>query len=177
MQVRRGILRRSRASGAGRRQAIIDSVAQLIARNLDEELVEALEPATVLVNIDVPDVDRGVAFYCAALGLSQRRRLGPDVVELGGAAVPVYLIRAGEGSAPFAGATTTRSYAPHWTPVHLDFVVSDIERAVRDALAAGAALRGAPRVEAWGKLALLEDPWGNGFCLIEFVGRGYDELA
>lgn len=26
-------------------------------------------------------------------------------------------------------------------------------------------------------LALLADPFGNGFCLVESVGRGYDEIA
>jgi len=24
---------------------------------------------------------------------------------------------------------------------------------------------------------LLADPFGNGFCLIQFTGRGYDEIA
>ncbi len=26
------------------------------------------------------------------------------------------------------------------------------------------------------RLAILADPFGNGFCLLEFRGRGYDEL-
>jgi hypothetical protein len=30
---------------------------------------------------------------------------------------------------------------------------------------------------AYGRLALLADPFGNGFCLLEFSGRGYDEIA
>jgi len=25
--------------------------------------------------------------------------------------------------------------------------------------------------------SLLADPFGNGFCLLEFVGRGYDAIA
>jgi catechol 2,3-dioxygenase-like lactoylglutathione lyase family enzyme len=29
----------------------------------------------------------------------------------------------------------------------------------------------------WGRLALLSDPFGHGFCLLEFKGRGYDEIA
>ena len=33
------------------------------------------------------------------------------------------------------------------------------------------------KVAAWGKLALFADPFGHGFCLIEFLGRGYDEIA
>lgn len=132
--------------------------------------------ASILVNIDVPHVDLALEFYATALGLTLQRRLGPDVVELGGAAVPIYLIRASDNAIPFAGAIAPRSYERHWTPVHLDFVVANLERAIADATAAGAALEGEPRGERWGKIANLADPWGNGFCLIEFVGRGYDEL-
>jgi hypothetical protein len=27
------------------------------------------------------------------------------------------------------------------------------------------------------RLALLADPFGNGFCLLQFTGRGYDAIA
>jgi len=30
---------------------------------------------------------------------------------------------------------------------------------------------------AFGQIAVLSDPFGNGFCLLEFAGRGYDEVA
>ena len=29
----------------------------------------------------------------------------------------------------------------------------------------------------WGKLALMADPFGHGFCLVQFLNRGYDEIA
>jgi predicted enzyme related to lactoylglutathione lyase len=61
--------------------------------------------------------------------------------------------------------------------VHLDFVVPDIDAAVQRACAAGARLEGAVRTAEWGRIAVLSDPWGHGFCLIEFLGRGYDEIA
>jgi predicted enzyme related to lactoylglutathione lyase len=61
--------------------------------------------------------------------------------------------------------------------VHLDFVVDDIETAKQRALAAGAALERDVTTHAYGKLALLADPFGNGFCLIQFTGRGYDEIV
>ena len=44
-------------------------------------------------------------------------------------------------------------------------------------MAAGATLEREVTEHAYGKLALLADPFGNGFCLIEFSGRGYDEIA
>ena len=61
--------------------------------------------------------------------------------------------------------------------MHVDVVVDDIEAALRRAVAAGAHAETEIRVNAWGKIAILSDPFGHGFCLIEFLGRGYDEIA
>ena len=47
--------------------------------------------ATILLNIDVPDIERGIAFYTAAFGLSVGRRFDGEFVELVGAGVLVYL--------------------------------------------------------------------------------------
>jgi predicted enzyme related to lactoylglutathione lyase len=69
-----------------------------------------------------------------------------------------------------------RSYDRHWTPVHLDFVVDDIGAAIVRSVAAGARLEREPQDEPYGRLALLADPFGHGFCLIEFNVRGYDAL-
>ena len=60
--------------------------------------------------------------------------------------------------------------------MHLDFVVDDVELAVARAIAAGATLENGPQSHAYGRLALLADPFGNGFCLLQFTGRGYDEI-
>jgi hypothetical protein len=29
----------------------------------------------------------------------------------------------------------------------------------------------------WGRLALMADPFGNGYCFVQFLGGGYDEIA
>ena len=71
------------------------------------------------VCIDVDDLEKGIAFYRDALGLSSGRRR---------------------------------------------------------AQAAGATLEQGPQTKKWGRLAVLADPFGNGFCLLEFRGRGYDEM-
>jgi hypothetical protein len=31
--------------------------------------------------------------------------------------------------------------------------------------------------QGWGRIALMADPFGHGLCLIQFLGRGYDEIA
>ena len=61
--------------------------------------------------------------------------------------------------------------------MHLDFVVDGIDGAVDKARNAGARLEGPVRTNSWGKIAMLADPFGHGICLIEFLGRGYDEIA
>lgn len=66
--------------------------------------------------------------------------------------------------------------SPHWTPVHLDFVVDEIEPALLRAEQAGARREGGIREHDWGRYAVLSDPFGNGFCLLQFRGSGYDVL-
>jgi predicted enzyme related to lactoylglutathione lyase len=131
----------------------------------------------ILINIDVDDLDRATAFYTALLGLKVGRRFGTGGVELIGGAAPLYLLVKPAGSPVSAASQERRRYHRHWTPVHLDFVVADVDRAVAAALAAGATLDDPAATHAWGRIAHLADPFGNGFCLIEFRGRGYDEIA
>jgi predicted enzyme related to lactoylglutathione lyase len=131
----------------------------------------------LLANIDVPDLARATTFYCNALDLQVGRRLGTSGVELRGASSAIYLLEKRAGSAAAATTTQPRDYARHWTPVHLDFVVPDIEVAVRRATAAGARVEGEIRTDNWGRIAVLADPFGHGFCLIQFLNRGYDEIA
>ncbi|MCF8533250.1 MAG: VOC family protein [Reyranella sp.] len=96
---------------------------------------------TLLINIDVPDVGAGVAFYTAAFGLTVGRRFGTDFVELLGWPAPLYLLTKAPG-----------------TP------------------GAGAALEAAARDAPYGRIAMLADPFGHGFCLVQFNQRGYDAL-
>jgi predicted enzyme related to lactoylglutathione lyase len=130
----------------------------------------------ILVNLDVDDIERAVTFYTQALGLHVGRRFDSGFVELLGAKVPFYLLLKATATPPFDRAVHLRNYARHWTPVHLDFVVTDLDTALARALAAGAILEAAPSHHAYGRLALLHDPFGHGFCLLQFEGQGYDEL-
>lgn len=131
----------------------------------------------LLANIDVSNLARGIEFYTRVLELAVTRKLGDSVVELSGASSKIYLIEQPAGSAATKSGKPQRDYSRHWTPVHLDFIVPEIEPAVTRARAAGATLEGDIRTHKWGRIAVLADPFGNGFCLIEFLGRGYDEVA
>jgi lactoylglutathione lyase len=129
----------------------------------------------LLVNIDVAELAPAERFYTQAFGLHAGRRFGEDAVELLGAAVPIYLLHKAGGSTGAGG--SKRSYARHWTPVHCDVVVDDLDAAVARAVAAGAVQEGETRDAAWGRIVQLADPYGHGWCLIEFRNRGYDEIA
>jgi len=133
--------------------------------------------ARVLVNIDVDDLDEAVRFYTSAVDLAVGRRFGAEGVELVGAEAPVYLVVRLAGTQPFGGGRAAREYRRHWTPIHLDFVVEDLDAAVQRAQAAGARLELAIAQHAYGRLAVLSDPFGHGFCLLQFTGRGYDAIA
>jgi predicted enzyme related to lactoylglutathione lyase len=130
----------------------------------------------LLVNIDVDDLSKGVAFYQRAVGLRIGRRFGSLVVEMLGASSPIYLLMKPAGSRPSTRTHELRRYERHWTPIHLDFVVSDLESAVGQAIEAGATLEGEIETHTWGHIAYLADPFGHGICLIEFQGGGYDEI-
>jgi predicted enzyme related to lactoylglutathione lyase len=125
----------------------------------------------VFVCIDVPDLDRGVDFYTAAgLGLVLARRIGDDVAGLAGASVPIHLVTQPAGTQPCARVARPRDYDRHWTPVHVDFVTADLERAVTAATAAGAVLERNIARRSWNAIAGLADPFGHGFDLLEEPG-------
>jgi catechol 2,3-dioxygenase-like lactoylglutathione lyase family enzyme len=131
----------------------------------------------LLVNIDVEDLERAIAFYGNALGLRVHRRFGTYGAELHGAGAPIFVLAKAAGTKAASTNDAVRNYHRHWTPVHLDFVVPDIDAAVRRARAAGATLEDRLETHAWGHIAHFADPFGHGFCLIELRGRGYDEIA
>ena len=130
-----------------------------------------------LVNLDVDDLEKAIAFYGTAFGLQVGRRFGAFGVEMLGGSAPIYLLVKPPGTPASETTSQRRSYERHWTPVHLDFVVDEIEPAVESAVAAGARLEMPIATHQWGKLALMADPFGHGFCFIQFLGRGYDEIT
>ena len=119
----------------------------------------------VHIYLAVPDLEQAVEFYRRALGLTLRRRLDDNWVELEGASAPIFLLRSGRpGRSP-----------EDWT-VHLDFIVDDLEAAAARAREAGAAQAREIQSRVWGRMANLVDPFGNPFDLIELAPGGYDRI-
>lgn len=131
----------------------------------------------IRICVDVDDLERGIAFYTQGFGLRLGRRLGSDWAELLGGSSPIDLLANAPGSAPLGDSRAQRrDYARHWTPVHLDFVVEDLEPVVQRLVTLGATLERPIAERRWGRMASLADPFGHGVDLLEFRGRGYDEM-
>ncbi len=127
----------------------------------------------LIANIDVPALAPAVEFYRNALGLNLSRTIDDDVAELTGASSVIYLLVNDSGSDAASTIAEVRRYSRHWTPVHLDFVVDDVVEAANQAVKAGAT-RESECVEWRGsKCITFSDPFGHGFCLIEFEGETY----
>lgn len=129
----------------------------------------------LLINIDVDDLVAAESFYTAAFGLHPGRRFGAGALELLGGTAAIYLLQKPAGSV--GAGHSLRDYSRHWTPLHCDVVVDDLDSALSRALAAGAVQEQAVREHNWGRIATLADPFGHGWCLLQFMGRGYDEIA
>jgi predicted enzyme related to lactoylglutathione lyase len=116
-------------------------------------------------------------FYCDGLGLSLKRQLSPRWVELQGAGTPIYLLGNRPETADLGSTSATRSFERHWTPVHLDFVVTSLDEMVKRLLDFGATRDQAIKEREYGRIANMADPFGNGFDLIEFAGDGYEAVS
>lgn len=130
----------------------------------------------LLLNIDVPDVETAAVFYVAALGLMVGRRFDDGFIELLGTDAPIYLLEKEPGTSIGPAGGDVRRYDRHWSPIHFDLAVTDMDAAVARALSAGAVQEGEMVEAPYGRLAMFADPFGHGFCLIEFNARGYDAL-
>lgn len=115
--------------------------------------------------IAVTDLERGIEFYCQALGLRLRRRLDADWAELEGASTPIFLLVR----------ERPEQQLYYWT-VHLDFLTDNLEAAVRQASEAGAVLVRDFQGCVWGRMANMVDPFDNPFDLIELASGGYDRI-
>jgi predicted enzyme related to lactoylglutathione lyase len=131
----------------------------------------------ILINIDVPQLAPAIKFYCAALGLTHNRNLDDDVAELVGASSVIYLLAKDAGTSASGSSPEARHYARHWTPVHLDYVVDDVLAAARRAKDAGAHQESECTDWRGSKCITFADPFGHGFCLIEFANETYSDAT
>jgi len=119
----------------------------------------------VTISIDVSDMEKAISFYTKALGCKVLRA-GEEMTKLATENVDIYILKKAPGSNPLLAGSASRSYDRHWTPVHLDFSVSDLEHAISQVLESNGTHEGSESGD-WGAIAFCADPFGNGFCLLQ----------
>jgi catechol 2,3-dioxygenase-like lactoylglutathione lyase family enzyme len=121
------------------------------------------------VSVDVPNLADGVRFYTEAFGFSKVAApvRGVAVLRVGDNELELCLLEKAPGTRPASGAQDQRHYDRHWTPVHLDFHVDDLDEALTRAIAAGAKQEQRHDHPEHGSVAFCSDPFGHGFCLIQ----------
>lgn len=118
----------------------------------------------VSICIDVSDLDVATAFYCEGLGCELvEKKAAHHTLSADG--VTVHLGLKEPGSSATSSPGTGRSFERHWTPVHLDFDVEDVDEVAKRVTALGGTVEGDKR-GAWGEAVFCADPFGNGFCLL-----------
>lgn len=131
--------------------------------------------SNLIINIDVPDLAKAVRFYETAFGFARSRLLfDGTIAEMLFGDIAFCLIEQPRDSTAVADTPITRDYSDHWTPVHFDLAVENVDTALEHALAAGARLSGEVGRHEWGDIARLRDPFGHGICLIQFHGKPYE---
>jgi predicted enzyme related to lactoylglutathione lyase len=128
----------------------------------------------IIINIDVPELAPAISFYTAALGLCHTRTLDEDTAELRGASATIYLLQKGAGTSAVKTPDITRGYGRHWTPVHFDLVVGDVDAAAARAIAAGAKQETGHIDWRGSRCISFSDPFGHGFCFIQFEHGHYE---
>jgi predicted enzyme related to lactoylglutathione lyase len=125
---------------------------------------------SVSISVDVPSLSTGIDFYTSAFGFEKVLEPVPGVAVLRAGNTEICLLEKPEGTEPAQGSSDKRRYQRHWTPVHLDIHVDDLDAALARAIAAGARQEQVFRNSEHGSAAFCSDPFGHGFCLLEKRG-------
>jgi predicted enzyme related to lactoylglutathione lyase len=123
--------------------------------------------ARVNLSIDVPDLEAGLRFYAAVFGFVEAARPFPTLAVLDANNVTVCMHAKPAGTkSSLATSVELRHYERHWTPVHLDFDVPDLDAVLAKVRAGGGTIENEFRNQGPKPVAFCSDPFGNGFCVI-----------
>ncbi len=120
---------------------------------------------TVHLSIDVPELDEGLRFYGEVFGFVETSRPFPTmaILDANNLSVCMHEKPAGTKSSPDG---PERGYERHWTPVHADLHVADLDATLDRVRAAGGVVEQEFRDHGPKMAAFCSDPFGNGFCVI-----------
>jgi predicted enzyme related to lactoylglutathione lyase len=122
--------------------------------------------ASVHVSIDVPNLQRGLGFYGSVFGFVETARPFPTMAILDANNVTVCMHEKSEGTKSSPRGAEVRRYERHWTPVHLDLHVPDLDAVLTKVRAEGGTIENEFRTQGPKPVAFCSDPFGNGFCVI-----------
>lgn len=123
------------------------------------------ERPSVNVSIDVPDLEAGIRFYGRVFGFVEVSRPFPTmaILDAGNLTVCMHAKPAGSHSSPGG---EPRDYARHWTPVHLDLHVRDLDAVLARIREEGGAIEQEFRNQGPRQVAFCSDPFGSGFRVL-----------
>ena len=125
------------------------------------------EKISVSISVDIPNLDDAIRFYTTAFGFTKSSAPVPGVAVLRAGNMNVCLLEKRTGTRASTHTEETRHHQRHWTPVHLDIHVDNLEVALARALDAGAVKEQMFENAKHGSAAFCSDPFGHGFCLIQ----------
>ena len=96
-----------------------------------------IETTSVSISIDVPNLTDAIRFYTSAFGFTESSAPVPAVAVLRAGTTKICLLEKRAGTRASTHTEETRRYERHWTPVHLDIHVDDLEAALARALDSG----------------------------------------
>lgn len=126
---------------------------------------------TVHLSIDVPGLEDGLRFYGRVFGFVETARPFPTMAVLDAHNVTVCMHEKPAGTKSSPGGADARRYERHWTPVHLDLHVADLDAVLANVRAEGGAVESELRTQGPKPVAFCSDPFGNGFCVIGEAAR------
>lgn len=108
----------------------------------------------------------GLRFYGSVFGFVESTRPFPTMAVLDANNVSVCMHEKAAGTRPSPAGEEVRRYERHWTPVHLDLHVGDLDAVLARVRAGGGAIERELRTQGPKPVAFCSDPFGNGFCVI-----------
>jgi len=121
---------------------------------------------SVHLSIDVPNLEAGLRFYGNVFGFREKARPFPTMAILDANNLTVCMHEKAGGTKSSPGGSDVRRYERHWTPVHVDVHVEDLDAALEKLRAEGGLVETEFRTEGPMPVAFCSDPFGNGFCVI-----------
>lgn len=122
--------------------------------------------ASVHVSIDVPELEAGLQFYGSVFGFVENARPFPTMAVLDANNVTVCMHEKAAGTKSSPGGADVRRYERHWTPMHIDVHVPDLDAVLEKVRAEGGTIESEFRTQGPKPVAFCSDPFGNGFCVI-----------